>query len=65
MIWKNGGMNMMKDEKIDRIIILENKLKANLKRNTCPQCGRTYLMKIVKDGSVIEPCPVCLGLFEK
>lgn len=53
------------EEKIDRIIIIEDKIKANLKRNICPKCGRLYFMKIEKDGSVIEPCPVCLGLFEK
>lgn len=52
-------------ENINRIIIVEDKIKANLKRNVCPKCGRIYFMKIEKDGSVIEPCPVCLGLFEK
>lgn len=54
----------MKQEQIDRIIIAEDKIKANLKRNTCPKCGRIYFIKIAKDGSVIEPCPICLGLFE-
>ena len=51
-------------ERIDRIIIAKDKIKANLKRNSCPKCGRIYFMKILEDGSVIEPCPVCLGLFD-
>ncbi len=51
-------------EPIKRIIIAEDKVKANLKRNTCPDCGRIYFMKIAPDGSVVEPCPVCLGLFD-
>ena len=51
-------------EEIDRIIIAEDNIRANLKRNTCPECGRTYFMAIAKDGSIVEPCPVCLGLFD-
>lgn len=53
---------MMK-EHIERIVIIEDKLKANLKRNTCPECGRLYFMTIASDGSIVEPCPICLGLF--
>ena len=48
---------------INRIIIAEDKVTANLKINTCPSCGRIYFMKIASDGSIVEPCPVCLGLF--
>jgi len=33
---------------IDRIIIAEDKIKANLKRAV--------------DGSTVQPCPVCLGI---
>jgi len=51
-------------ERIERIIIAEDKVKANLKRSTCPECGRIYFIKIAADGSIVEPCPVCLGLFE-
>ena len=51
-------------EEINRIIIAEDNIKANLKRNTCPKCGRIYFMAVAKDGSVAEPCPVCLGLFD-
>ena len=49
---------------IDRIIIAEGNIKANLKRNTCPSCGRFYFMALAADGSIVEPCPVCLGLFD-
>jgi len=52
-------------ERIERIIIAENKVKANLARTVCRECGRLYFMAIAKDGSLIQPCPVCLGLFEK
>ena len=55
--------NIMK-EAIERIIIAEDKVKANLKRNTCPQCGRIHFTKIAGDGSVVELCAVCLGLFD-
>ena len=51
-------------ERIERIIIAEDKVKANLKRTVCRECGRLYFMAIAKDGSVVQPCPVCLGLFE-
>jgi len=51
-------------EAIERIIIAEDKVKANLKRNTCPQCGRIHFTKIAGDGSVVELCAVCLGLFD-
>ena len=51
--------------KIDRIIIAEDNIRANLKRNVCPECGRIYFMAIAQDGSVAEPCPVCLGLFDE
>ena len=50
-------------EQIERIIIVEDKVKANLKRNVCPDCGRIYFIKLAADGSIVEPCPVCLGLF--
>ena len=50
-------------ESINRIIIAEDKIKANLKRNICPDCGRIYFMAIAEDESIVEPCPVCLGLF--
>ena len=33
-------------------------------RNTCPKCGRVYFMHIDKDRNIVEPCPVCLGLFD-
>jgi len=33
-------------EEISRIIIAENSIKANLKRNICPKCGRLYFMHI-------------------
>lgn len=49
---------------IDRIIIVENKIKANLKRTICQQCGRAYFMALAKDGSIVQPCSVCLGVFE-
>lgn len=52
------------NEVIEIIIIMEDKVKANLKRNTCPQCGRIHFTKIADDGSVIELCAVCLGLFD-
>ena len=52
------------DEKIERIIIAEDKIKANIKRIVCQKCGRIYFMAVAKDGSVVQPCPVCLGLFE-
>jgi len=51
-------------ERIERIIITEGKVKANLKRTICNKCGRLYFMAIAKDGSIIQPCPVCLGLFD-
>lgn len=51
-------------ERIDRIIIAEGKVKANLKRTVCNKCGRTYFMAIAKDGNIVQPCPVCLGLFD-
>ena len=50
-------------ELIERIIIAEDKVTANLKRNICPGCGRVYSIKLARDGSVVKPCPVCLGLF--
>ncbi len=50
-------------ERIERIIIFEDKVKANLKRNTCPQCGRIHFSKIASDGGTVEVCAVCLGLF--
>ena len=53
------------DNKIDRIIIAEDKIKANLKRTICEQCGRAYFMALAKDGSTVQPCPVCLGVFEE
>ncbi|MBS3096989.1 hypothetical protein J4480_06155 [Candidatus Woesearchaeota archaeon] len=52
-------------ERIERIIIAEENIKANLKRTVCRECSRTYFMAIAKDGSVVQPCPVCMGLFEK
>ena len=52
------------DGKIERIIIAEDKIKANLKRTICQQCGRIYFMAVAKDGSTVQPCPVCLGVFE-
>ena len=48
----------------ERIIIAENKVKANLKKTTCPKCGRIHFSKIADDGTVVELCPVCLGLFD-
>lgn len=48
---------------VERIVIIEDRVKANLKRNVCPNCGRLYFMKIASDGSIVEPCLVCLGLF--
>ncbi len=54
----------MIDEPIERIIIVDDKLKANLKRNVCSKCGRIYFMKVTNDGNILEPCPVCLGLFD-
>ena len=51
-------------EPIERIIIVEDKVKANLKRNTCPQCGRIHFIKIADDGRSVERCAVCLGLFD-
>ena len=52
-------------EPIERIIIVEEKVKANLKRSTCPQCSRVHFTKIAEDGSVVELCAVCLGLFDE
>ena len=52
-------------EHIKRIIIAEDGIKANLKRNICPQCSRIYFIMLAPDGSVVEPCPVCLGLFKE
>lgn len=52
-------------ERIERVIVAEGKVKANLKRTVCRECGRLYFMAIAKDGSIVQPCPVCLGLFEK
>ena len=52
------------DGKIERIIIAEDKIKANLKRTICQQCGRIYFMAVAKDGSTAQPCPVCLGVFD-
>ena len=49
---------------IERIAIAEDGIRANLRRTACKQCGREYFMTIAKDGSVVQPCPVCLGLFE-
>ena len=51
-------------EEINRIIIAEDNIKADLTKNICPKCGRLYFMKTLEDGSVIEPCPVCMGLFD-
>lgn len=51
-------------EEINRIIIAEDNIKADLTKNTCPKCGRLYFMKTSEDGSVIEPCPICMGLFD-
>ena len=55
--------NEMEPE-IDRIIIAEDNIRANLKKNICPKCNRIYFMSIASDGSIIEPCPVCLGVFD-
>ena len=52
------------NEVIERIIIAEEKVKANLKRNACPQCDRVHFTKIADDGSVVDICGVCLGLFD-
>ena len=52
------------DEKIERIIIAEDKIKANIKRIVCQKCGRIYFMAVAKDGSVVQPCPVCFELFD-
>lgn len=54
---------MLDEEPIDRIIIAEGKARASLKRTICQQCGRLYFMKLAKDGSVVQPCPICLGVF--
>jgi len=51
-------------ESINRIIIAEETIKANLKRDTCPQCSRIHFTKIADDGGMVGLCAVCLGLFD-
>jgi len=55
-------INAVMNTKVD-CFVTEN--ERMLKRNTCPKCGRIYFMKIAEDGSIVEPCPVCLGLFDE
>ncbi len=62
---KTRRMPKKMDEEIERIIIAEDKIKENLKRTVCQKCSRIYFMAVAKDGSIVQPCPVCLGLFDE